>query len=286
MSRYMEQFDFPDADREADRLMTERRTCHDTYYPFQVMSQKGLARLDFEPITILCGGNGSGKTTALNVIADSLQAEREAVSNRTAFYEDYLRLCSAKRGTSLPEDIRIMTSDDVFDFLLTVRSVNQGIDAKREKLYDEYLEQKYTPFQMRSMDDYERLKAMTEARKSSQSQYVRKRLMPNTPTGSNGERAFQYFVDRIHDNGLYLLDEPENSLSPARQQDLADLIVDSARFFGCQFIVATHSPFFLAMAGAAVYDLDQDPPGIRHWTDLEHVRTYFAFFEQHRSRFE
>jgi predicted ATPase len=47
-------------------------TYHTNMYPFRVLSGIGMLRLDFEPITILYGGNGSGKSTALNVISQKL----------------------------------------------------------------------------------------------------------------------------------------------------------------------------------------------------------------------
>ncbi|MDD5898706.1 MAG: AAA family ATPase, partial [Clostridia bacterium] len=84
----------------------------------------------------------------------------------------------------------------------------------------------------------------------------------------------------------YLLDEPENSLSPQRQQELLGFLEDSVRFFGCQFIIATHSPFLLSMRGARVYDLDEDPVRIRRWTQLPAVRAYYDFFRRHASAFE
>ena len=40
---------------------------------------------------------------------------------------------------------------------------------------------------------------------------------------------------------LYLLDEPENSLSAELQLDLLKFIENSARFYNCQFIISTHS---------------------------------------------
>lgn len=43
-----------------------RRTCYESFYPFGVLSSHHLSQLDFEPITILYGGNGSGNSTALN----------------------------------------------------------------------------------------------------------------------------------------------------------------------------------------------------------------------------
>ena len=85
---------------------------------------------------------------------------------------------------------------------------------------------------------------------------------------------------------LYLLDEPENSLSAKLQEELAKFIEDSARFYGCQFIISTHSPFLLALKGARIYDLDAVPARVRRWTELENVRVYRDFFEKHRDAFK
>lgn len=102
---------------------------------------------------------------------------------------------------------------------------------------------------------------------------------------SNGQSAMKYFVDHITENALYLLDEPENSLSIALQQELGRFIEDSARFYGCQFILSTHSPVLLSMKEARIYDLDSVPVKTKKWTELENVRLYFEFFEKHRSEF-
>lgn len=92
-------------------------------------------------------------------------------------------------------------------------------------------------------------------------------------------------TEKIEKNGLYLLDEPENSLSPMRQMELMRFIEDSARFFGCQFIISTHSPFLLAMNGAKIYDLDENPVQVKKWTELDNVRTYYEFFNKHKGEF-
>ena len=67
------------------------------------------------------------------------------------------------------------------------------------------------------------------SRSKTQSRYIRNTLVDNVREHSNGESAFIYFSDKIKENGLYLLDEPENSLSPERQQELRRFIEDSAR---------------------------------------------------------
>jgi len=280
---YLSRFTFPDAEREFDFFLRQKRTCHDSYYPFQVLPRVG--RLDFEPITVLYGGNGSGKTTALNVMAETLGLERDTLFNRSPFFEEYTRLCDWE-GRTVPPGSRVITSDDVFDYMLNLRALNEGIDQRREELFQQYLDDKYSDFKYRTLEDYEQLKRVNLARRKTQSRYVRARLMDNPREQSNGESAFFYFTQKIEENGLYLLDEPENSLSPQRQQELTSFLEDSARFFGCQFIIATHSPFLLALRGARVYDLDADPVAIRRWTELPAVRAYYDFFTQHKAAFE
>lgn len=271
---------------EFDFFITIKRKVYKTFYPFQILSNRNFERIDFEPITILYGGNGSGKTTALNVIAEKINAERDALYNKSSFFPDYLDYCEVDLSFAQPEYKRIITSDDVFDYVLTLRSVNEEIDEKREELFDDYLDTKYAEFQLKSLGDYERLKKINEARRKTQSKYVRDHLMENIREQSNGESAFRYFIEKMEENGLYLLDEPENSLSPDRQLELKQYIEDAARFFNCQFVISTHSPFLLSMQGAKIYDLDANPVDVKKWTDLEHVRRYFDFFQEHADVFD
>lgn len=282
---YLDNFTFPNEDMEFDFFMEVKRTCYDSFYPFKILSANGLERIDFEPVTILYGGNGSGKSTALNVIAEKTGINRDSIYNKSNFYPDYVNMCEMYLETDIPENSRIITSDDVFDYMLNIRNLNEGIDQKREKLFEEYLDTKYSHFQMKSISDYEQLKKVNLARNKTQSRFVRDKLMSNAREYSNGENAFRYFIEKVGENGLYILDEPENSLSPKRQIELMSFIEDSARFLGCQFIISTHSPFLLAMRGAKIYDLDENPVDVKPWTELENVRMYYDFFKTHEKDF-
>ena len=81
---YLDSFRFPDDDWEWEQRLKVKRTCYNTMYPFGILSGIGLERLDFAPVTILYGGNGSGKTTALNVIAAKLRDTPGNTSGNTA----------------------------------------------------------------------------------------------------------------------------------------------------------------------------------------------------------
>ncbi|MBR3794492.1 MAG: AAA family ATPase [Clostridia bacterium] len=283
---YLDSFVFPDAERETSYIMAEKRTCYTSFYPFKILSRRQFSRIDFEPVTILYGGNGTGKSTALHVIAEKAGLLWEAPYNRTSFFEDYVSMCRMELRNHIPQGSCIITSDDVFDHMLSLRELNEGIDRKRTDVFDEYLENKRARFQLSSMEDYDQLKKIVRARKKTQSKYVKEELGMNVRTFSNGESAFRYFTNKITEDRLYLLDEPENSLSPERQMELCQFIADSARFMGCQFVISTHSPFLLSMRGAKIYDLDSDPVDVRRWTELKNVRTYYEFFKAHEHAFE
>lgn len=289
---YLRNFRFASESDEIGFMRDIKETWFNTWYPFQLFTAKQLAQLDFEPITILCGGNGSGKTTALNVIAEKLHLKRNSLFNQTHFFKDYVSLCDCNdeddymEACRIPPQSRIITSDDVFQHFLTVRDMNYSIDSKRDLAFDEYNQNKHSTFTYRNLNDYEQLKKVNLCRRISRSEYSRRTVGENIREYSNGENALMYFTEHIEEQGLYLLDEPENSLSPENQLELVRFIEDSARFYKCQFIIATHSPFLLSIKGAKIYDLDAYPVVTKKWTELPNVQQYFTFFKEHEEEFE
>jgi len=274
----------PDS-RDTAFVMDQKRTCYNGVYPFKIFPAKELSALEFAPVTILYGGNGSGKTTLLNILAEKLGLTRHSAFSGSAFFADYVSMCRAEFGV-IPLGSQILTSDDVSDYLLHLRALNDGITARREELLEEYTCLKWDTRPFASLEDYDRWKAATDAKTKTSSKFVKARLTRDADMFSNGETAMHYYTQRITENALYLIDEPENSLSPENQMRLVSHLEDSVRFFHCQFIIATHSPFILAMKGARIYDFDANPARPRIWTDLPAVRTYFEFFNSKRELFE
>lgn len=287
---YLEYFSFPDIDEENELLMYIKETCYNSKYPFQVIAREDRVELEFEPITILYGSNGSGKTTMLNVIAEKLGLDRFSTFNYSSFYEDYISLCDYEYGRIRPRERRMITSDDIFDYMFRQREHNNEIDYNREKLYDEYkkLKAESHGFRMRSLAEGDKIEKMAfiNSRSHSKSDFVRKHLQKNKRTHSNGESSILFFSENMSENGLYLLDEPENSLSPDTQLQLVKFLEEQVRFFKCQLIIATHSPFILSMKCAKIYNVDSDEVEVSRWTELPNVRAYYDFFMEKKSEFE
>ena len=186
----------------------------------------------------------------------------------------------------VPQGSQVLTSDDVFDDLLDLRSLNDGIDLARRELLGEYRSLRESGFQLKSLEDYDQLKRVIAAKRKSGSAFVRQEV--------GGQRGGKVQRGDL----LPLLYQPHHGGPPlpvgrAGKQPVGGLpagagqvLEDSARFYRCQFIVATHSPFLLAMEGAVVYNLDESPIAPCPWQELPAVRVWYAFFRAHREELE
>ena len=72
---------------------------------------------------------------------------------------------------------------------------------------------------------------------------------------SHGEAFMDLMQNRLH-SGLFLMDEPESALSPARQLALLALIRDRVQSGDSQFLIATHSPILMTYPGAEILSFD------------------------------
>ena len=224
---YLQSFQMPSQEEEENYFLSPlnfkaKRSCYATKYPFGLFRYRDFPEFFFDDITIFCGNNGSGKSSILNVIAEKLSLERTTPFNRSDFFEDYVDLCDYQLERAIPKGSKIITSDGVFEKVLDIRRINEGIDSKRADLIDEYIAENSPgadPNLLRGLDDYDRWKRVSDMRNRnrSQSRFLKENLMRNIQERSNGESALSYFVDSIQENALYLLDEPENSLSPQNQ---------------------------------------------------------------------
>ena len=283
---YLKSFELLNENREHGLFNIERRNIFNSYYPIGIFTQKEFEEIKFDRITIFYGGNGSGKTTLLNIISEKLESTRKSKIDKGSFFELYVEACKYEMTYEEPIEIKTITSDDVFDYLLDIRSINSNINRRKERLSKEYLETKFST-QSSNFDNYEQIKDSYDSKTKTMSRYVRDRLGNNNIVEqSNGESALMFWEREIKEDSIYILDEPENSLSAENQIKLKKFIEDSARFYNCQFIISTHSPFLLNLLEAKIYDLDSMPPKVKEWTELDNVRTYYSFFKEHEKFFK
>ncbi|MDE5975859.1 MAG: AAA family ATPase [Muribaculaceae bacterium] len=311
---YLEKFLFPDL--ESDNLYFDdpRGSFFDEHtYPFHITSSMSLWRLDFEPVTVLYGGNGSGKSTIINVISEKLNAERKAMFNSSPYFDEYVKRCqykaspdvlgdpiSSRRRKPEKNDISaittVLTSDDIFHSMQELRLDNDRKLQKSRVLMDEYVCPDELPDHLNFETGYnvEKFKRGVEIRKARNSMRSRgssfNKLLLNSVGKmergfSNGETALMKLSELLEKPGLYLLDEPENSMSCEFQIKLASIIQYLARYGKCQFLISSHSPFILSMENAKIYNLDHNPVDICKWWQLDNMKEYFNLFNNARDLF-
>ncbi len=220
-------------------------------YPFHVFLQKKFNHIEFEPITIFYGSNGSGKSTLLNIITETINRDKQTINRKnklvkTEYFDEYINNCQFYLENDIPLGSKMIGSEDIFQNILLKREENQERNRQREVLQGQYRQYKYNPI------DY---------------------------------TSLEFFDKELKEKGLYLMDEPENSLAPKFQIELIQLILELSRFFNCQFIIATHSPFLLSIPEAKIYDLDAIPVITKQWYELENMKVYYEFFKQNKDKF-
>lgn len=282
---YLKSFRLLSSDDEY-KIMCVKKRIFNNFYPLQIFPNKEFQNIKFDPITIFYGGNGSGKTTLLNILAAKLNATKKNTDKKGELFDMYIdRITFYDLDEINLQEIKMISSDDVFDYLLDLRAINNQVNRRKAALEKEYYNNKYNDGKA-NLFAYEELKNEVDAKQMTVSKYIRTRLSKNNIIEqSNGESALEFWESEIKDNSIYLLDEPENSLSAENQVKLAQFIEESARFYNCQFIISTHSPFLLGLRDAKVYDLDEVPVKAKKWTKLKNVRIYYDFFNSHKDEF-
>ena len=69
---YLSTFTFPGEEAETDFMFDLKTTYDQSVYPYRILPKAGLDEIVFRPVTILYGGNGSGKRI-LNPVTEVYQ---------------------------------------------------------------------------------------------------------------------------------------------------------------------------------------------------------------------
>jgi predicted ATPase len=212
-------------------------------YPFHIPAVKNLSAMKFHPdVTFIVGENGSGKSTLIEAIALHMGFGIEGGSKNVQ--------------TQTHQNASVL-----FEYLVSSKSYRKPTDY----------------FFLRAESYYNVATYLEEIDKG--------RIQENYGVSSlhecsHGESFMATLTNRLSGNGLYIFDEPEAALSPARQ--LAALsAINKLVQANSQFIIATHSPILLAYPNALIYQLDEEGIHKVNYEDTEHFRLTKYFLDNH-----
>jgi predicted ATPase len=221
---------------------------HDTFpaescYPFSLDVFKKTGTLEFlKPVTFFIGENGTGKSTLLQAIArgSGIHIWQEHEGRRDA---------KNLHEDQLHQSIRI-----------------EWVDGKVPGSF--FASEIFRHF-AEALDQWGRADSGCLDYFGKSSLIVK----------SHGQSHMAFFENRFARKGLYLLDEPENALSPKRQLELLQLLRHLSLQGDVQFIIATHSPILLALPEAEIYSFDAAPIHRVLYEDTDYFRIYRDFLD-------
>ena len=94
---------------------------------------------------------------------------------------------------------------------------------------------------------------------------------------SHGEGFMRFFEERCQRQGIYIFDEPESALSPARQMDFLKLLHRMDISGNCQVIMATHAPLLMAYPNAQLLRLGKYGLELTTVEETDHYRLMREF---------
>lgn len=208
-------------------------------YPFNLPAVKPLETLPLhQAVTFIVGENGSGKSTLLEGLAVALGFNAEGGSRNFNF-------TTRASHSDLGRHLRIARSH---------RRPRTGYFLRAESFYNVATE-------IERLDEIEGAGSRISEGYGGTSMHEQ----------SHGESFLSLILNRFGPEGLYLLDEPEAALSPARQLTLLARMHQLVQQ-GSQFIIATHSPILMAYPDAIILGLGENGMATVVYEETEHFQ--------------
>lgn len=237
-------------------------------HPFDIPAIKENETIEFDrPITIFVGDNGSGKSTLLHAIAyasDSIHVARQSMDD--PYFADVRHLAKRMRLVHDVKDRKgfLFSGEDFIAYINRLKDMKRGLEEDLAQMEHDF----------RHKSEYVRNLALGPIR--GELHRLASTYDGDLEQRSHGEGFLTFFRARMHQRGVYLLDEPETPLSAVNQYQLMVLLTDLARD-GSQIILATHSPILMALEQARIYQFDRSGIHAIEYQDIETVQFTRAF---------
>ncbi len=212
-------------------------------YPYSLPAIAALQEIAFHPkVTFLVGENGSGKSTLIEALAVAWGFNAEGGSRNFNFR-------TAASHAPLHSVLRLVKG---------TRQARDGFFLRAESYFN--------------------VATYVDELDGGVQSYGGTSLHAQ----SHGESFLALLEHRLGGRGLYIFDEPEAALSPARQMSMLvrmhDLIAAES-----QFIIATHSPILMAYPDAWIYQLGAHGLERVAYEDTDHLTVTRNFLNHHHS---
>ena len=241
-------------------------------FPYDIPAIKYAKNIDLSnPITFLVGENGTGKSTLLETIACRLQLPHMDGSgyNKKSFDAAKTLLPYLELEWNMERSIGFFfRAEDFGDYLNSINRSGITIENQMGNLSDELPQ--HIVDQMRDSAN-------------QQLHHVRKDFGQDLNAFSHGEAYLHIMEQKIRSRGIYLLDEPEAALSPAKQLAFIYFLNTHLRQFNSQFIIATHSPMLMAYPGAKIYEINDHSMKLTALENTDHYSVTKSFLNNPNS---
>ncbi len=227
-------------------------------FPYNIPAIKYAKNIDLsQTVNIIVGENGTGKSTFLETLAYRLQLPLmhggyhgkgfEAAKNLIKHLEVEYNIFRTIGFFFRAEDFgNLVNASDMRD-----RELHESIADIEGEVSDSIIQE------MKDSQNF-------------QLHHMRLKFGQDLQSFSHGEAYLHIMQQQIVGRGIYLLDEPEAALSPARQLALITFIRNHLRKHQSQFIIATHSPILMSYPQANIYEVSDSGMSKSSLEDLEH----------------
>lgn len=264
-------------------------------YPYCLPVVRNLDRLPLHPsVTYFVGENGTGKSTLLEAIAVAAGFNPEGGTKNFTFstretHSPLHKAITLGRGARSERDGFFLRAESFYNFASELEFLSEG-GVPPPTAREIELHQTLTKA-------YKRLKGLSKETLLVDEGFledVHKILNPpdlswpddyTSPYGgplhekSHGEAFLALATHRFGSGGLFILDEPEAALSPARQLAVLLRIHELVKERS-QFIIATHSPLLMAYPDSKMYSLTADGISETTWQETEHYELTKSFLDR------